>query len=209
MLPDHVFADVVGFLHFYDLDALLMTDTRRTALAHYATANIRVFDYSKFDFTLTEDKIVAENLTNYNPLVTTFFGPYADTRTTLTFNSTAELLQFVTSALRNCVLHSMTLTTGATRPPTWAVAQAIKEVARTIVINFSLFIDARGFPTLKDVVDFAASFRSVRNVFIRGVRREDEHAQLQELLGHVGFGNAWRTVNYLRVSYEVTPRGTR
>ncbi|KAH7729749.1 hypothetical protein AAVH_02223 [Aphelenchoides avenae] len=206
MLPAHVFTDIVGFMHFYDLDALLLTNARCSQLAQAATVQIRVFDFSEFHFTLTEDKITAENLTLYIPYGSVSIPCDEDGTATpkLRFNDTAELVQFIPYALRNCVLHSMTLTTGVTRLPARVVAQAIKEVAHTITIGDSLTVEARGFATLEHLVNFAASFR--RHVTVEGVFAANERAQLSVLFRKRGFVHPAANSYRFRVSYNATPQ---
>lgn len=62
MLPIHVFEDAVGFLHVYDLDALLLTDARCSDLAHSAASMIRVFDFSEFRFNVYNSEVDVFNV---------------------------------------------------------------------------------------------------------------------------------------------------
>lgn len=62
MLPDHGFADVVQCLHFYHVEALLLTSARCSDFAHAAASRIRVFDFSGFRFDLDNTKIAIRKL---------------------------------------------------------------------------------------------------------------------------------------------------
>ncbi|KAH7707650.1 hypothetical protein AAVH_25116 [Aphelenchoides avenae] len=57
MLPTHVFADAVGFLYIYDLDALMLTDSCCSEIAHMAASKIRIFDFSEFEFIVYDSEV--------------------------------------------------------------------------------------------------------------------------------------------------------
>ncbi|KAH7707649.1 hypothetical protein AAVH_25115 [Aphelenchoides avenae] len=95
MLLTHVFADVVACLHYYDLDALMLTDARCSDLAHSAASKIRVFDFSGFEFAAYDDIIFINRLVDVRV-------PFTDV-TKLEFLDERDLLGFIPSALQNCV----------------------------------------------------------------------------------------------------------
>lgn len=140
MLLAHVFADVVAWLHFYDLDAVMLTEARCSELARSAASKIRIFDFSGFRFDLYDTDVVVYSAS----------GP-----TVLDFHSKAELVEFVPAALRNCILGSMDLSFKDS-------SNAIIKVAHTIVIKGTLYLDAGIFANATALVEFAFSFRSVQ-----------------------------------------------
>lgn len=50
MLPTHVFADVVQWFSYYDLDALFLAVVHCTDIARLAASKIRISDFSEFRF---------------------------------------------------------------------------------------------------------------------------------------------------------------
>ncbi|KAH7710009.1 hypothetical protein AAVH_22702, partial [Aphelenchoides avenae] len=137
MLPTHVFVDVVAWLHFYDLDALTLTDTRCSDLACAAASKIRVFDFSEFLFDLQNTEIAVQKLTLP-----------AHGTTVLTFHRETDLVEFVPAAMRNCVLGDLELAFKDS-------SDAIREVANTIIIEGTLFLDASLFANAIALVEFA------------------------------------------------------
>lgn len=86
MLPTHVFADVVGCLPLYDLDALLLTDARCSDVAQLAASEIRVFDFSQFQFDVYNNDIVVSKMAD---------GKALDEVITLEFLDDADLADFI------------------------------------------------------------------------------------------------------------------
>lgn len=142
MLPTHVFADVVGCLALYNLDALLLTDARCSDLAHSAASTIRVFDFSEFQFTIYPNRIF-------------LYKPTANSATDLEFLDNADLVAFIPDALRNCVFGNLTLCYKGSYG-------AVSKVAHTIVVKGTLCLYAFTFENMHAMVQFAVTFRSVQ-----------------------------------------------
>ncbi|KAH7707648.1 hypothetical protein AAVH_25114 [Aphelenchoides avenae] len=144
MLPNHVFADVVGYLRLYDLDALLLTDARCSGIAHSAASQIRVFDFSEFRFDLYNSSIVIYKLAQAAP-----------NSITLNFLNATDLVHFIPAALRNCVLGGLTAYVKGS-------FDATTEVADTIIIKGTLTLDAPRFANAQVLVECVVSLRSVQ-----------------------------------------------
>lgn len=142
MLPAHVFAEVLRCLPFYDLDALFLTDVRRSDLAHLAASNIRVFDFSEFQFHIHHP--------GYKAIIIHKIPQQAGpSKTVLKFRDEMDLVAFVPAAFRNCIFGELEL-------PFKGFSDASSEVAHTIVINsLPLNLDFA-------LVEFAILFRSVK-----------------------------------------------
>ncbi|KAH7729754.1 hypothetical protein AAVH_02228 [Aphelenchoides avenae] len=181
MLPDHVFADVVDFLHRYDLDALLLTDALCSTLAQSAAASTRVFDFSEFRFSITASVVEVTNRPMWIRI--------QPSHTRLQFKHTGELIEFIREALRNCNLSSMSLDLlNVYDAQTADILQAIKEAAHTINIgDGGLQIDVRAFTTAQDVTDFIGSFRSVQAVGVADYDRPLRDGLLSRICD-LGFG---------------------
>lgn len=163
MLVGHVFADVVGFLHLYDLDALLLTNARCSTLAQSAVAKIRVFDFPDHRFTFLPAALRVDDMTIRVPIGRNTGLP-DPSLTMLGFTDATQLVDFIRDALRNCNLASMQITGGGTDfARMYEVTRAIAAVAPTITIGGrGLFINVRAFSTLQDIAAFIGSFRSVK-----------------------------------------------
>lgn len=156
MLPFDIFAEVVGFLRHYDLDALLLTDRSRTELAQSAAARIHVFDFGEYMFYFDETSLRVINVAADGGIMS-----FAN-HTPLVFNSETELMEFIPVALRNCTLRSVDLAVGFRRRRMRSIIEAMKEVSHTIVITGGLRFGAGDFPDVSDLADFVGSFRRVR-----------------------------------------------
>lgn len=156
MLPVHVFAEAVGFLHLYDLDALLLTNARCSELALAAAEKIRVFDFTDFWLGLYTSEFRLINMTAGGGVVT------RANHTRLDFINEAELVEFVPRALRNCAVCILNLDHVFGDFRMRFVVEAIMEVAHTIVISGALCVSAEGFRDVRDLVDVVGSFRRVK-----------------------------------------------
>lgn len=145
MLPTHVFADVVACLHFYELDALSLTDAQCSNLAHSSSSRIRTFDSSDYEFLF------------YNPEVHIYWpgAAYKVSKMVLRFRDARDVFDFISAALRNCTLRHLTLSYRSS-------IDATKDVAHTVVVKGTLYLQANAFVTMHALVEFATSFRSVQ-----------------------------------------------
>lgn len=150
MLPTHVFADVVGCLNIYELDALLLAGARCSDLAHLAASGIRVFNFTEFQFNFDYTWIGVYNLEA---------GRFASNGTELKIAYGMEQADFITAALRNCVLGNLALSCTV-------FADAMREVAHTIVVKRTLFLFADVFANAHSLVEFVVGFRSVQVKYV-------------------------------------------
>lgn len=155
-LPDYVFADVIGFLHLYELDAVLPTNARYSDLAQSAASRIRVFDFSNLEFEIAVLVETATMCVLNRTTLTSDSGAFAFIRhlTQLEFLDTVELFEFISTALRKCVLGSLDLRDDV-------ALDAIKKVAHTIVIKDKLVLYADTFVDVPTMVEFVENFRVV------------------------------------------------
>lgn len=146
MLPTYVFANVVQFLHFYELDALLLADHHCSQLAVAAASRIRVFDFSEFEFVIYHTSVKICKMAAYR---------LTYSETWLEFQDGTDLIDFVPTAMRNCVIGRLLL---------WnkACCNAMREVTRTMVVKGTLCLNSLAFANVHELVKFAVSFRSVK-----------------------------------------------
>lgn len=146
MLPTHVFADVVRCLPLYDLDALFLTDARCSDVAHLAATEIRVFDFSGFQFDMYNNDVVVSKMADGKALAEGM---------TLEFLDDADLADFIPAALRNCILGNLGLIHNS-------CFDAMSKVAQTVVVKDTLVLFASMFVSVHALVELVARFRSVK-----------------------------------------------
>lgn len=146
MLPTHVFADVVGYLHFYDLDALLLTDAICSDLTQSAASKIRTFDFSDYTFVFCTAEVHVYNLTD---------DDVEHWETALKFLDATDLISFIPVALRKYTL-------GWLAPFYEVPSDAMRQVTHTVVVKDTLYLSAKAFATAHALVEFVTSFRSVQ-----------------------------------------------
>ncbi|KAH7718117.1 hypothetical protein AAVH_14443 [Aphelenchoides avenae] len=98
--------------------------------------------------------------------------------TQLEFLDTVELFEFISTALRKCVLGSLDLRDDV-------ALDAIKKVAHTIVIKDKLVLYADTFVDVPTMVEFVENFRVVESLLIRKMH------QLTESLKKKSSWTAW------------------
>ncbi|KAH7729770.1 hypothetical protein AAVH_02244 [Aphelenchoides avenae] len=185
MLPDHVFADVVDFLHLYELDALLLTNARCLELAQAAAGKIHAFDFSGYCLIFFTYELRLINL------ATGGSNPWrAENRTLLEFNNATEIVEFVPRALRNCAFEGMDLALGYSSSQMMDIMESVREVVHTIVITGTLILGADEFPRVRDLADFVGSFHQVKSVGVAYVADYDDaqREELTALMVRLGFG---------------------
>lgn len=117
MLPVETFAEVASFFTLYDLTALKITNTLCREVAQRAAGNIRVYKYPDLGFDVRDTRICITRGT-----------AYSWNSDILEFTDDEDLAQFISSALRNCVVSDLTAR-GSPR-----VMEAIQDVADAVVV---------------------------------------------------------------------------
>lgn len=126
---------------------LILTDTRCSDLALAAASRIRVSDFYKYHFTVSDsNQVVIHNLEDFRVGVGV---------TELKFRDEMDLVDFISAAFANCVLETLLLRNKAS-------CDAMSKMASTILIKRALSLHGDAFVNVHALVKFAVSFRNLK-----------------------------------------------
>ncbi|KAH7715189.1 hypothetical protein AAVH_17409 [Aphelenchoides avenae] len=154
ILPVETFADVVGFLKYYDLGGLKLTNKLLSSVAQKCAGAIRLFDFSDFEFYVFDTWITVYRLKSDG-----------DTSwvCVLKLNSEKNLAEFISDAFRNCTIGRLIL--GVRHEH---VVNAFKFVPETVVVAGILDLRFGFLEKEQEFYEFVGSFRRLKVCAIQG-----------------------------------------
>lgn len=142
MLPAETLAEVTAFLKFFELDALLLTDSFCSDIAQKSAADFRFEDFSEYDFDVFRNSIGITRLRG------TGGGNY-------TYLTVPDYLCFICVAFRNCIFGCLTMHCDD------VMRSAIENVSGTVACD-TLRLRTRTSAGAREIVDLAHHFHKIK-----------------------------------------------